>query len=75
MIGKDECKLRPEPASRSHMFCLFGQGNLIFFLPGKSQVILKSDVCDNHASVQCVLLTVCLLTILSLHKRNGIRSM
>jgi len=46
MGGKDGCKGRLEVASISDI--LFYLVREILFLSGKSQGILKSDVCDNH---------------------------
>ena len=37
-----------EATSRPDILHFFGQGN--FILSGKSQSILKSDVCDNHGT-------------------------
>jgi len=44
--GKDGCKGRLEAASIFDILYLFRQGNVI--LSGKSQGILKIDVCGNH---------------------------
>ena len=46
MGGKDGCKGRLEATTISDILYLFGQGNFIFI--GKSQGILKTDVCGNH---------------------------
>jgi len=46
MGGKEDCKGRLEDATISDISYLFGQE--ILFLSGKSQGILKSDVCGNH---------------------------
>jgi len=51
MGGKNSCMLRPEAATRSDSLYLFDQGNLILIREksSKSQGILKSEVCGNHA--------------------------
>jgi len=50
MGGKDGCKGRIEAATIPDILYLFGQVNFIFISEksGKSQGILKSDVCGNH---------------------------
>ena len=47
----DCCNWRLEAATISEILHLFGQGNLPFIREksGKSQGILKTDVCGNHA--------------------------
>ena len=51
MGAKDCCNWRLEAATISEILHLFGQGNLPFIMEksGKSQGILKTDVCGNHA--------------------------
>ena len=51
MGAKDCCNWRLEAATISEILHLFGQGNLPFIREksGKSQGILKTDVCGNHA--------------------------
>ena len=51
MSGKDCCSRRLEAATISEILHLSGQGNLTFITEGsgKSQGILKTDVCGNHA--------------------------
>ena len=46
MGAKDCCNQRLEAATFPEILHLFGQGNLT--LSGKSQGILKTDVCGNH---------------------------
>ena len=50
MGAKDCCNRRLESASIPVILHLFGQGNLTFIREksGKSQGILKTDVCGNH---------------------------
>ena len=50
MSAKDKCDRRLEAATISAILHLFGQRNLIFIKEksGKSQGILKTDVCGNH---------------------------
>ena len=50
MVAKDCCNWRLEAATISEILRLFGQENLPFVREksGKSQGILKTDVCDNH---------------------------
>ena len=50
MSAKDSCDQRLEAATISEILHLFGQGNLTFIREnsGKSQGILKTDVCGNH---------------------------
>jgi len=51
MGGKDGCKGRLEAATISDILYFYGKGNFIFIKEKsrKSQGILKSDVCGNHA--------------------------
>ena len=51
MSAKDCCNRRLEAATISEILHLSGQGNLTFITEksGKSQGILKTDVCGNHA--------------------------
>ena len=53
MGAKNCCNWRLEAATISEILHLFGQGNLPFIREksGKSQGILKTDVCDNHAII------------------------
>ena len=50
MSAKDSCNRRLEAATISQILHLFGQGNLTLVRKksGKSQGILKTDVCGNH---------------------------
>ena len=52
MGAKDCCNRRLEAATISEILHLFGQGNLTFIRKksGKSQGILKTDLCGNHGS-------------------------
>ena len=52
MGAKDCCNRRWEANTISDILHLFGQGNLPFIREksGKSQGILKTDVCGNHAA-------------------------
>ena len=60
MGAKDCCNWRLEAATISEILHLFGQGNLpfireIYLLSGKSQGILKTDVCGNHESAKVMM--------------------
>ena len=46
---KDSCRFTLQDTTRSDILYLFGQGNAI--LSGRSQLILKSDVCGNHVNI------------------------
>ena len=50
MGAKDCCNRRLEATTISEILHLFGRGNLPFIREksGKSQGILKTDVCGNH---------------------------
>ena len=50
MGGKDGCKERLEATTMCDILYLFDQGN--FILSGKSQGILKTDVCGDHVPVR-----------------------
>ena len=53
MSAKDSCDRKLETATISEILHLFGQENLTFIREksGKSQGILKTDVCGNHVLV------------------------
>ena len=52
MSAKDSCNRKLEAAAIFEILHLFGQGNLTFIRAksGKSQGILKTDVCGNHVT-------------------------
>ena len=55
MSARDPCNRRLEAATISQILHLLGQGNLTLVREklGKSQGILKTDVCGNHVTLIC----------------------